>query len=654
MIEPVLQKEINQIMASAREKRLEFVTVEHLLLALLNTPDVVVFFNRRNINMENLRSELLQYIDSNTPTISDDTDIDIVPTVGFQRVLQRSVYQAQSSQKTSVSSLNVLVSIFSEKESHAVYLLKLNDISRLDVMEHISNNIPEIHEENEIPQADNQNTSGSNLKKFTVNLCQKAADGKIDPLLGREDEVLRTIQILSRRRKNNPLFVGQAGVGKTAIAEGIAKKIVDGEVPEVLEGAKIFSLDIGVLIAGTKYRGDFEKRLNAVLDDLKKVENGILFIDEIHTLIGAGSVSGGSLDASNLLKPALADGSLKCIGSTTYDEYRKVFEKDHALTRRFQKIDIEEPSVDDAIKILNGLKKHYQDHHSVKYSKAALVSAVELSHRYMSDRRLPDKAIDVIDEVGALQRIQPKSKRKTNINVSDIEDIVAKLARIPSKQVTNDDKSMLKDLEKRLKLGVFGQNQAIESLSTAIKLSRSGLNQKDQPLGSFLFAGPTGVGKTEISKQLATVLGVKLLRFDMSEYMERHSVSKLIGSPPGYVGYDEGGQLTEQVNANPYAVLLLDEIEKAHPDIFNILLQVMDNGKLTDANGREVDFRNVILIMTSNVGARNVQRSSIGFSEQDHSLDYDSELKKAFAPEFRNRLSEVFTLIHLIKTLSSL
>ena len=641
MIEQVLQKEINQIMASARERRLEFVTVEHLLLALLNTPDVIVFFNRRNINIENLKSELFQYIDSNTPTIADDNDIDIVPTVGFQRVLQRSVYQAQSSQKTSVTSLNVLISIFSEKESHAVYLLKLNDISRLDVMEHISNNIAEIDEATEATQPENQNASGSNLKKFTINLCQKAIDGKIDPLLGREEEVLRTIQILSRRRKNNPLFVGQAGVGKTAIAEGIAKKIVDGNVPEVLEGAKIFSLDIGVLIAGTKYRGDFEKRLNAVLDDLKRVENGILFIDEIHTLIGAGSVSGGSLDASNLLKPALADGSLKCIGSTTYDEYRKVFEKDHALTRRFQKIDIAEPSVDDAIKILNGLKNHYQDYHSVKYTKAALVSAVELSHRYMSDRRLPDKAIDVIDEVGALQRIQPKSKRKTNINVSDIEEIVAKLARIPSKQVTNDDKSMLKDLEKRLKLGVFGQNQAIESLSTAIKLSRSGLNQKDQPLGSFLFAGPTGVGKTEISKQLATVLGVKLLRFDMSEYMERHSVSKLIGSPPGYVGYDEGGQLTEQVNANPYAVLLLDEIEKSHPDIFNILLQVMDNGKLTDANGREVDFRNVILIMTSNVGARNVQRSSIGFSEQDHSLDYDSELKKAFAPEFRNRLSEV-------------
>jgi len=641
MIEHTLQKEINQIMASARERRMEFVTVEHLLLAIINTPEVIVFFNKKNINIETLKNELIQYIYSNTPTLAEESDIEIVPTVGFQRVLQRSVYQAQSAQKTSVNSLNVLVSIFSEKESHAVYLLKLNDISRLDVMEYISNNIPEIHEESDGSQIESQNASGGNLKKFTVDLCQKAADGGIDPLLGREEEVLRTIQILSRRRKNNPLFVGQAGVGKTAIAEGIAKKIVDGDVPEVLQCAKIFSLDIGVLIAGTKYRGDFEKRLNAVLEDLKKVENGILFIDEIHTLIGAGSVSGGSLDASNLLKPALADGSLKCIGSTTYDEYRKVFEKDHALNRRFQKIDVEEPSLDDAIRILNGLKKYYQDHHNVKYSKAAIVSAVELSHRYMSDRRLPDKAIDVIDEVGALQRIQPKSKRKININVSDIEDIVAKLARIPSKQVTNDDKSMLKDLEKRLKLGVFGQNQAIESLSTAIKLSRSGLNQKDQPLGSFLFAGPTGVGKTEISKQLATVLGVKLLRFDMSEYMERHSVSKLIGSPPGYVGYDEGGQLTEQVNANPYAVLLLDEIEKAHPDIFNILLQVMDNGKLTDANGREVDFRNVILIMTSNVGARNVQRSSIGFSEQDHSLDYDSELKKAFAPEFRNRLSEV-------------
>ena len=641
MIEPVLQKEINQIMSSARDRRLEFVTVEHLLLALINVPEVTIFFNRRNLNIENLRSELLEYIDSNTPTMAEDSDLDIVPTVGFQRVLQRSVYQAQSAQKSSVNALNVLVSIFSEKESHAVYLLKINNISRLDVMEHISHLVPEQADEDENVVGATEKTSGSNLHKYTIDLCKKATEGKIDPLLGREEEVSRTIQVLSRRRKNNPLLVGQAGVGKTAIAEGLAKKIVDGKVPEILENAKIFSLDIGVLIAGTKYRGDFEKRLNAVLDDLQKVPNGILFIDEIHTLIGAGSVSGGSLDASNLLKPALADGSLKCIGSTTYDEFRKVFEKDHALTRRFQKIDIDEPSVDDAIKILNGLKKHYQDHHNVKYSKAALVSAVELSHRHMADRKLPDKAIDVIDEVGALQRILPASKRKTNIGVSDIEDIVAKLARIPSKQVSNDDKSLLKDLEKRLKLCVFGQNHAVDTLSSAIKLARSGLNYQDRPLGSFLFAGPTGVGKTEISKQLASILGVKLLRFDMSEYMERHSVSKLIGSPPGYVGYDEGGQLTEQVNANPYAVLLLDEIEKAHPDIFNILLQVMDNGKLTDANGREVDFRNVILIMTSNVGARSVQRSSIGFSEQDHSHDYESEMKKVFAPEFRNRLSEV-------------
>jgi ATP-dependent Clp protease ATP-binding subunit ClpA len=472
-------------------------------------------------------------------------------------------------------------------------------------------------------------------------LCDKARQGKIDPLLGREEEVTRTVQVLSRRRKNNPLFVGQAGVGKTAIAEGIAKKIIDGKVPEVLKEASIYSLDIGVLIAGTKYRGDFEKRLKAVLTDLEKIPHAILFIDEIHTLIGAGSVSGGSLDASNLLKPALADGTLRCMGSTTYEEYRRVFEKDHALTRRFQKIDIDEPSVDDTVKILHGLKKYYQDHHKVKYSTAALTCAAELSHRYITDRRLPDKAIDVIDEVGALQQIQPKSKRKININVADIENIIAKLARIPSRQVTNDDKSLLKNIESELKLGVFGQNDAVESLSTSIKLSRSGLAQVDKPMGSFLFAGPTGVGKTEICKQLARIMGVKLLRFDMSEYMERHSISKLIGSPPGYVGYDEGGLLTEAVNSNPYAVLLLDEIEKAHPDIFNLLLQVMDHGKLTDANGREIDFRNVILVMTSNAGAQSIQRSSIGFSEQDHSLDYEGELKKAFTPEFRNRLSEI-------------
>jgi len=511
----------------------------------------------------------------------------------------------------------------------------------VEVMEGIANQEPEALEESVATEPETQKSKKSPLETYATNLCEKAKAGKIDPLLGREEEVLRTVQVLSRRRKNNPLFVGQAGVGKTAIAEGIAKKIVDGKVPEVLKEASIYSLDIGILIAGTKYRGDFEKRLKSVLTELKKIPHGILFIDEIHTMIGAGSVSGGSLDASNLLKPALADGSLRCMGSTTIEEFRKVFEKDHALTRRFQKIDIEEPSVNDTVKILQGLKGYYQDHHNVKYSAAALESAVELSHRYMNDRRLPDKAIDVIDEVGALQQIQPKSKRKINIGVSDIENIVAKLARIPSRQVTNDDKSLLKNLEQELKLGVFGQDSAVESLSTAIKLARSGLSQEDKTMGSFLFAGPTGVGKTEICKQMARIMGVKLLRFDMSEYMERHSISKLIGSPPGYVGYDEGGLLTEAVNTNPYAVLLLDEVEKAHPDLFNILLQVMDNGKMTDANGREIDFRNVILVMTSNVGAHSVQRASIGFSEQDHALDYEGELKKTFTPEFRNRLSEV-------------
>lgn len=641
MIETGLQQEINFVMTQARNNRLEFVTVEHLLLALLNIDEVVTFLRNKRANVDELRGELEEYIDSHTPLLSQDSDIDIVPTVGFQRVLQRSVYQAQSAQKNTVYAMNVLVSIFSEKESHAVYLLKLNSISRLDVMEGIATRAPESVEEAPRIESNSKKPKKSSLEQYTINLCDKAKAGKIDPLLGREEEVIRTVQVLSRRRKNNPLFVGQAGVGKTAIAEGIAKKIVDGKVPDVLKEAGIYSLDIGVLIAGTKYRGDFEKRLKAVITDLEKIPHSILFIDEIHTLIGAGSVSGGSLDASNLLKPALADGSLKCMGSTTYEEYRKVFEKDHALTRRFQKIDIDEPSVEDTVKILHGLKRYYQDHHKVKYSAAALTSAAELSHKHMADRRLPDKAIDVIDEVGALQQIQPKSKRKINIGVGDIENIVAKLARIPSRQVTNDDKSLLKNLEQELKLGVFGQDPAVESLSTAIKLSRSGLAHEDKPMGSFLFAGPTGVGKTEICKQLARIMGVKLLRFDMSEYMERHSMSKLIGSPPGYVGYDEGGLLTEAVNANPYAVLLLDEVEKAHPDIFNLLLQVMDNGKLTDANGREIDFRNVILVMTSNVGAQNVQRASIGFSEQDHSLDYEGELKKTFTPEFRNRLSEI-------------
>lgn len=641
MIESGLQQEINFIMTQARNNRLEFVTVEHLLLALLNIDEVITFLRNKRVDLDEIREELEEYIDSHTPLIAQDSEIDIVPTVGFQRVLQRSVYQAQSAQKNTVYAMNILVSILSEKESHAVYLLKLNNISRLEVMEGISNIEPEKVEQKGEAQAESKKIKKSALGTYTVNLCDKARAGKIDPLLGREEEVLRTVQVLSRRRKNNPLFVGHAGVGKTAIAEGIAKKIADGKVPEVLKEASIYSLDIGVLIAGTKYRGDFEKRLKDVLTDLEKIPHGILFIDEIHTMIGAGSVSGGSLDVSNLLKPALADGSLRCMGSTTIEEFRKVFEKDHALTRRFQKIDIEEPSVEDTVKILHGLKKYYQDHHKVKYSAAALESAVVLSHRYMNDRRLPDKAIDVIDEVGALQQVLPKSRRKINIGVSDIENIVAKLARIPSRQVSSNDKALLKNLENELKLGVFGQDSAVESLSTAIKLARSGLSQDDKTMGAFLFAGPTGVGKTEICKQLARIMGVKLLRFDMSEYMERHSISKLIGSPPGYVGYDEGGLLTEAVNSNPYAVLLLDEVEKAHPDLFNILLQVMDNGKMTDANGREIDFRNVVLVMTSNVGAHSAQRASIGFNEQNHSLDYESELKKTFTPEFRNRLSEV-------------
>ncbi len=641
MIEAGLQQEINHIMSQARNNRLEFVTVEHLLIALLNIEEVVSFFHNKQVDVKQLHVELEEYIDSHTPLIPQDSELDIVPTVGFQRVLQRSVYQAQSAQKNTVYAMNVLVSIFAEKESYALYLLKLNNISRLEVMEAISTRLPEPDEELSTVEPSPKKSKKSALEKYTVNLCEKAKAGEIDPLLGREKEVLRTIQVLSRRRKNNPLFVGQSGVGKTAIAQGIAKHIVDGKVPEVLKQASIYSLDIGVLIAGTKYRGDFEKRLKAVLSDLEKIPHAVLFIDEIHTMIGAGSVSGGSLDASNLLKPALADGSLKCMGSTTYEEYRKIFEKDHALSRRFQKIDIEEPSVDDTVNILQGLKKYYQAHHKVKYSKAALVSAVELSHKYMSERRLPDKAIDVIDEVGALQQIVPKSKRKVNIGVSDIENIVAQIARIPSRQVTSDDKSLLKNLEADLKLSVFGQDSAVDSLSSAIKLARSGLAHEDKPMGAFLFAGPTGVGKTEICKQLARIMGVKLLRFDMSEYMERHSMSKLIGSPPGYVGYDEGGLLTEAVNSNPYAVLLLDEIEKAHMDIFNLLLQVMDNGKLTDANGREVDFRNVILVMTSNVGAQTAGRASIGFNEQDHSLDYEGELQKTFTPEFRNRLSEV-------------
>ena len=647
MIEQGLQQEINLVMTEARNRRLEFVTVEHLLLALLNMDEVLIFLRGKRINIDELRAELEQYIDSHTPIISEEAEIDIVPTVGFQRVLQRSVYQAQSSQKNSVNAMNVFVSIFSEKESHAVYMLKLNNISRLDVMEGISSQLADTPVEETKKVGSEKQTKPSSLESFTTNLCEKARLGEIDPLLGREEEVLRTVQILSRRRKNNPLLVGQAGVGKTAIAQGLAKKIVDGKVPDVLKDTTIYSLDVGVLIAGTKYRGDFEKRLKSVLVDLEENKNSILFIDEVHTLIGAGSVSGGSLDASNILKPALADGTLKCIGSTTYEEYRKVFEKDHALARRFQKIDIEEPSVEETIKILHGLKKYYQAYHNVKFSSAALASAAELTHKHIRDRRLPDKAIDVIDEVGALQQILPKSKRKINIGVADIENIVAKLARIPSRQINSDDKSQLKNLEEELKLGVFGQDSAVESLSSAIKLSRSGLSPIEQPMGSFLFAGPTGVGKTEICKQLSRIMGVKLLRFDMSEYMERHAVSRLIGAPPGYVGFDQGGLLTDAVIKNPYSVVLLDEIEKAHSDIYNILLQVMDHGTLTDNNGRKVDFRNVVLVMTTNAGVQETVRKSIGFKQQDHSHDAMSEINKVFTPEFRNRLDGIIWFNHL-------
>lgn len=641
MIDSELQQEINLIMGDARDKRLEFVSVEHLLLALLNINEVVVFLENKQVDISKFHDEIVIYIDSNTPIIPPGSEINISPTVGFQRVLQRSVHQVQSAQKNVIYGMNVLVSIFAEKESYALYLLKLNKISRLDVMEAMVHSSLDQSENSTSIEPKSKTSKKTILEKYTTNLSKLAQEGRIDPLLGREQELLRIMQTLCRRRKNNPLFVGLPGVGKTAIAGGIAQKIVDGKAPKVLKNANIYALDVGVLVAGTKYRGDFEKRLKNIISELKKSKNAILFIDEIHTLIGSGGVSNSTLDGSNMLKPALADGSIKCMGSTTINEYRKVFEKDASLNRRFQKISIKEPSVDETIKILFGLKKYYQEHHKVKYSKAALNSAVMLSNRYINNKYLPDKAIDVIDEVGAYQQILPKSKRKINIGVSDIEDMVAKLAQIPTKNINNNDKNKLKNLESDLNLSVFGQNKATKVLASAIKLSRSGLGIADKPMGAFLFAGPTGVGKTQVCKQLALITGVKLLRFDMSEYMEKHSISKLIGSPPGYVGYDEGGLLTEAVNNNPYAVVLLDEIEKAHFDIFNIFLQVMDNAKLTDANGREVDFKNIILIMTSNVGAQISQRASIGFSEQNNTLDYENELKKTFTPEFRNRLSEI-------------
>ena len=647
MLSKDLEQTLNQAFKVAREKRHEFMTVEHLLLALLDNVVAVAVLTACGANLKQLRTELSTFINETTPLIEeDDEEMETQPTLGFQRVLQRAVFHVQSSGKKEVTGANVLVAIFSEQESQAVYLLQNQDISRLDVVNYISHGISKIQSD-EQPESENpeveadleaDNSQAKPLEKYATNLNQMAKEGRIDPLVGRSKEVERLIQVLCRRRKNNPLFVGDAGVGKTAIAEGLARLIVEGEVPEVIQNATIYSLDLGNLLAGTKYRGDFEKRLKAVLKQLASEEGSILFIDEIHTIIGAGAASGGVMDASNLIKPVLASGELKCMGSTTFQEYRGIFEKDRALARRFQKIDINEPSVDETVQILKGLKNRYEKHHSVRYSSRALRSAAELSARYINDRHLPDKAIDVIDEAGANQRLQPESKRKKIIGVRDIEDIVSKIARVPPKTVSTSDVQSLQNLEKELKMVVFGQDSAIETLASAIKLSRSGLGPEDKPVGSFLFAGPTGVGKTEVTRQLARIMGIELIRFDMSEYMERHTVSRLIGAPPGYVGYDQGGLLTEAVNKNPHAVLLLDEIEKAHAEVYNILLQVMDHGTLTDNNGRKADFRNIILVMTTNAGAEELARASIGFTKQDKSKDNLDAIKRVFSPEFRNRL----------------
>ena len=648
MIAQELEVSLHMAFVEARQKRHEFITVEHLLLALLDNPSAAEVLRACNANMDELRRELTEFINEHTPKVEGTADIDTQPTLGFQRVIQRAILHVQSSGKKEVTGANVLVAIFGEKDSHAVYFLQRQNISRLDVVNFISHGIAKTppqgagapnQSEGEHNEAEAESPqSGGALENYTQNLNQQALVGKIDPLIGREKEVERVIQTLCRRRKNNPLLVGEAGVGKTAIAEGLAHRIVDGQVPEVLENAQVYALDMGALLAGTKYRGDFEQRLKAVLKQLVEQEGAILFIDEIHTLIGAGAASGGTLDASNLLKPALSSGQLKCIGATTYTEYRQIFEKDHALSRRFQKVDVVEPSVAETIEILKGLKSRFEEHHGIKYSAAALSSAAELSAKYINDRHLPDKAIDVIDEAGAAQRILPKSRQKKTIGKNEIEEIVAKIARIPPRTVSNDDKAALKTLDRDLKNVVFGQDAAIDALAKAIKMSRSGLGNPAKPIGSFLFSGPTGVGKTEVARQLAYTLGIELVRFDMSEYMERHAVSRLIGAPPGYVGFDQGGLLTEAITKKPHCVLLLDEIEKAHPDIYNILLQVMDHGALTDNNGRQADFRNVIIIMTTNAGAEAMQKSVIGFSAKRETGDEMAEIKRMFSPEFRNRL----------------
>ncbi|MEO6227994.1 MAG: ATP-dependent Clp protease ATP-binding subunit ClpA, partial [Thermomonas sp.] len=645
-----LEHTIGQCYKRARDARHEFMTVEHLLLALLDNASAEAVLKAVGADFPHLRHELEEAIEASVNQLAEDDGRDTQPTLGFQRVLQRAVYHVQSSGNKEVTGANVLVAIFGEKDSHATYFLNKQDVHRLDVVNYISHGIAHHDGEGEAkpaasdaPQGEGTEgeQKGDPLSEFASNLNELAAAGKIDPLVGRAEEVERTIQILCRRRKNNPLYVGEAGVGKTALAEGLAKRIVDGDVPEVLSEAVIYSLDLGALVAGTKYRGDFEKRLKGVLAALKKLPNAILFIDEIHTIIGAGSASGGTMDASNLIKPVLANGDLRCIGSTTFQEYRGIFEKDRALARRFQKIDIVEPTVGETIEILKGLKPRYELHHGVSYADDALKAAVDLSVKHIGDRLLPDKAIDVIDEAGARQRLMPVELRKSLIDVEEIETIVAKMARIPAKQVSSSDKDVLQHLERNLKMVIFGQDEAIGNLTSAIKLARSGLGNPDKPIGNFLFAGPTGVGKTEVTKQLAMQLGIELVRFDMSEYMESHSVSRLIGAPPGYVGFDQGGLLTEKIVKTPHCVLLLDEIEKAHPDIFNILLQVMDRGALTDTNGREANFRNVVLVMTTNAGATQAARRTIGFTKQDHSSDSMEAIRRSFTPEFRNRLDAV-------------
>jgi ATP-dependent Clp protease ATP-binding subunit ClpA len=639
---------LNEAFQAARESRHEFMTVEHLLLAIIDTPKVREILRACGADGTRLRKELKEFIDQTTPRLKQDDDREVQPTLGFQRVLQRAVFHVQSSGKKEVSVSNVLVAIFSEKHSHAAYLLGLQDVSRLDVVNYISHGLAKAPDErdgrgDEAPQTEGERDGegSSALEKYATNLNRLANEGRIDPLIGRQLEIERTIEILCRRRKNNPLYVGEAGVGKTALVEGLARMIVEGKVPDVLVGSTIYSLDLGSLIAGTKYRGDFEKRLKGVLAEIRKLPGAILFIDEIHTVIGAGAASGGVMDASNLIKPALANGELRCIGSTTYQEYRGIFEKDHALTRRFQKIDIVEPSVGETIEILRGLKTKFEDHHGVRYLDESLIAAAELSARHINDRHLPDKAIDVIDEAGARLRLKPVDQREQTVTVEQIEDVVARIARIPPKTVSSSDRDLLRNLERNLKLVIYGQDRAIETLSAAIKMSRSGLGDQKKPVGSFLFAGPTGVGKTEVTRQLALAMGVELIRFDMSEYMERHTVSRLIGAPPGYVGFDQGGLLTEAITKHPHCVLLLDEIEKAHPDVFNLLLQVMDHGTLTDNNGRKADFRHVVIVMTTNAGAAEMSRASIGFVSQDHATDGMEAIKKLFAPEFRNRLDAI-------------